>query len=128
MKYKGVSISGTGKFLGYNGKSNKVFTTEEEAALYYNDYAIKAFGEAANLNIITTTNTTMDKYFSDETITLDFTKNIRKICDLKEVFRAKPNWVKEFNIPVPYINSKDFQKYKDLTVSLIERDANIRDS
>ena len=128
LKYKGVSISGTGKFLGYNGKSRAVFATEEEAALYYNDYAIKGFGEAANLNIITTTNTTIYKYFSDKTITLDFIKNMQKICELKEVFRAKPNWVKEFNVPVPYINSKDFQKYKDLALALVERDTNIIDS
>ena len=79
------------KLLYYNGKSTKSFLTEEAA--YYNDYALKEFGVAACLNNITTNNTTIDFYFSDNTITLEFIENITKITELKEVYRAKSHWI-----------------------------------
>lgn len=69
---------------------------------------------------IDTVNTTINHYFSDQIISLDFVSNIEKITELKEIFRAKKNWVELHNIKFGDIKGTTFQHYKDLAISLIK--------
>ena len=61
-KYKGVSLDKkSGKWVvaispsKYKRKKIGVFSNEEEAALVYNTYAVKYYGEFAKLNVINET-------------------------------------------------------------------------
>lgn len=61
FNYKGVRMSGTiGKYVCYTTNQNKscylgTYDTPEDAAIAYNNFAIKNYGEFASLNVIKNT-------------------------------------------------------------------------